>query len=196
MKDYGQFNQVYCNKTLKSAEQYVLDIRDIWQEIDSEMSLNPNQFRDKENLEARFYLPQKQLLLDNKDKDPKDQDPQIQAPTIRSKLISEPILKYIKTKGWYTLGWPDQYWRRKSCKVWFHSVSRILKICYKKEKTINEFKSNILLNTKDIRKYGNSQHLIEFTKIFQQLKNKTGRVNTLHPIKQQICETIWWPCWP
>ena len=99
MKDYEQFIQIYCNRTLKSAEQYVLDIRDIWQEIDSEMSLNPNQFRDEENLEARFYLPQKQLLLDNKDKDPKDQDPQIQAPTIRSKLISEPILKYIKTKG-------------------------------------------------------------------------------------------------
>ena len=88
MKDYVQFNQVYCNKTLKSAEQYVLDIRDIWEEIDSEISLNPNQFRDEENLEARFYLPQKQLLLDNKDNDPKDQDPQIQAPTIRSKLIS------------------------------------------------------------------------------------------------------------
>ena len=99
MKDYEQFIQIYCNRTLKSAEQYVLDIRDIWQEIDSEMSLNPNQFRDEENLEARFYLPQKQLLLDNKDKDPKDQDPQIQAPTIRSKLISEPILKCIKTKG-------------------------------------------------------------------------------------------------
>ena len=72
LKDYKQFIQLFCNRTLKSAEQYVLGITDIWQEIDAEMSLNQNQFRDKENLEAKFYLPQKQLLLDNKDKDPKD----------------------------------------------------------------------------------------------------------------------------
>ena len=58
---------------------------DIWQEIDADMSLNPNLFRDEENLEAKFYLPQKRLLLDSTDKDPKDQDPHIQAPTIRSK---------------------------------------------------------------------------------------------------------------
>ena len=88
MKDYEQFIQLYCNRTLKSAEQYVLDITDIWQEIDAEMSLNPNQFRHEENFEAKFYLLQKQLLLDNKDKDPKDQGPHIQAPTITSKLIS------------------------------------------------------------------------------------------------------------
>ena len=88
LKDYEEFIQQYCNRTLKSAEQYVLDIKNIWQEIDAEMSLNPNMFRDEDNLDAKFYLPQKQLLLDNKDKDPKDQDPYIQAPTIRSKLIS------------------------------------------------------------------------------------------------------------
>ena len=63
-------------------------ITDIWQEIDAEMSLNPNLFRDEKNLEAKFYLSQRRLLLDSKDKDPKDQDPNIQAPTIRSKRIS------------------------------------------------------------------------------------------------------------
>ena len=88
LKYYEQLIPRYCNKTLKSAEQYALDIKDIWKEIDTEMSLHPNQLRDEENLEAKFYLPQKQLLLGNKDKDPKDQDPHIQAPTIRSKLIS------------------------------------------------------------------------------------------------------------
>lgn len=32
------------------------------------MCLNLNQLRDEENLEAKFFLPQKQLLLDDKDK--------------------------------------------------------------------------------------------------------------------------------
>ena len=59
------------------------------------MTLDPNQLRDEENLESRFYLPQRQLLLDNKDKDPEDQDPLIQANTIRSKLIS--LSKFLKT---------------------------------------------------------------------------------------------------
>ena len=39
-----------------------------------------------------------------------------------------------------------------------------------REQTIKDFKSNILLNSKEIRKDGDSQHLIECTKIFQQLK--------------------------
>ena len=169
LKDYEQFIQQYCNKTLKFAEQYILDITDIWQEIHAEMSLNPNMFRDEENLEAKFYLPQKQLLLDNKDKDPKDQDPHIQAPTIRSKLISlNRFLNTLKQRSIY-FGLTNNEVEKlqgmtSQCK------SHLKNLLKERAQIIKDFKSNILLNSKEIRRYGDSQHLIECTKIFQQLK--------------------------
>ena len=147
LKDYEQFIQQYCNKTLKFAEQYVLDITDIWQEIHAEMSLNPNMFRDEENLEAKFYLPQKQLLLDNKDKDPKDQDPHIQAPTIRSKLISlNRFLNTLKQRSIY-FGLTNNEVEKlqgmtSQCK------SHLKNLLKERAQIIKDFKSNILLNSK------------------------------------------------
>ena len=153
LKDYEQFIQQYCNRTLKFAEQYVLDITDIRQKIDAEMSLNPNMFRDEENLEAKFYLPQKQLLLDNKDKDPKDQDPHIQAPTIWSKLIS--LNRFLNTLNQRSIyfGLTNSEVEKlqgmiSQCKP---NLKNLLK---EREQTIKYFKSNILLNLKEIRKYG------------------------------------------
>ena len=60
----------------------MLDIKDIWMEMDPEINLYPNELRDKENLESKFFLPQKQLLLDNKDKPPLEREAHIQAPAI------------------------------------------------------------------------------------------------------------------
>ena len=48
--------------------------------------------------------------------------------------------------------------------------SNLKNFLQEREQTIKEFKSNILLNWKEIIKYGGSQHLTECTKIFQQLK--------------------------
>ena len=144
-------------------------ITDIWQEIDSEISLNPNLFRDEKNLEAKFYLSQKRLLLDSKDKDPKDQDADIQAPTIRSKWISlNRLQNTLKQKSIY-FGLTNNEVEKlqgmiSQCKPNFKNLLK------EREQTIKDFKSNILLNSKEIRKSGDSQHLIECTKIFQQLK--------------------------
>ena len=168
--DYGQFIERYCNRTHKTAEQYVLDIRDIWSEIDQDMTLNPNQLRDEENLESRFYLPQKQLLLDNKDKDPEDQDAHIQANTIRSKLISlNRFLRTLTQRSIY-IGLKNReveklYGMISQCKL---NLKELIK---EREQTIKEFKSNVLLNSSDIRKYGDSNHLIKVTKLFESLGN-------------------------
>ena len=133
------------------------------------MSLHPNQLRDEENLEAKFYLPQKQLLLDSKDKDPKDQDPHIQAPTIRSKLISfNQFLNTLKQRPIY-FGLTSNEVEKLQGMI-SQCKSNLRNLLQEKEQTIKEFKSNILLNSREIRKYGDSQHLIECTNIFQKLK--------------------------
>ena len=39
-------------------------------------------------IEEQYYLPQKKLLIENKDKEPGEQEPHIQATTIKNKLTS------------------------------------------------------------------------------------------------------------
>lgn len=56
--------------------------------VDPDMTIHPNSFIDNEVLENRFYIPQRDLLIENKDKEPHEQSAHIQVPTIRSKLIS------------------------------------------------------------------------------------------------------------
>ena len=133
------------------------------------MSLPPNHRKNEENLEAKFYLPQKQLLLDNKDKDPKDQDLHIQAPTIRSKLISfNRFLNTLKQRSIY-FGLTNNEVEKLQGMI-SQCKSNLKNFLQEKEQTIKKFKSNILLNSKEIRKYGDSQHLLECTNIFQKLK--------------------------
>ena len=51
------------------------------------MNLYPKELRDEQNIESKFYLPQKHLLIEEKDKDPEQQDSYIQASTRRLKPI-------------------------------------------------------------------------------------------------------------
>ena len=51
------------------------------------LSTHPNAFTD-ELLANRFYLPQRNLLIENKYKEPHEQSPHIQALTIKNKLIN------------------------------------------------------------------------------------------------------------
>ena len=95
LEDYKNYIKRYCQKKDKMSDQYVLDVSDIWNKIDPNMLLHPNELKDEENLESKFFLPQKQLLLDNKDKPPEQQEPHMEASTIRSKLIS--LNRFLRT---------------------------------------------------------------------------------------------------
>ena len=74
------------------AQQYASDVRSIWMAVDPITSNHPNALKNDELIEERFYIPQIDLLMANKDNEPNQQDPHIQAPTIKSKLISFTIL--------------------------------------------------------------------------------------------------------
>ena len=75
-------------KTIKSAGQSTGDVQSIWMACDPDISIHPNVFADNEVIETRYYLPQRNLQIENKDKEPCEQEPHIQAPTIKTKLIS------------------------------------------------------------------------------------------------------------
>ena len=81
----------------KPAQQYASDVRSIWMAVDQITSNHPNALTNDELIEERFYIPQIDLLMANKDNKPNEQDPHIQAPTIKSKLISfTKLLSFLK----------------------------------------------------------------------------------------------------
>ena len=65
--------------------RYCNDVRDIWRSVDSLLCMHPNQLTETELIESKFFLPQKDRLIENKNKDPKHQTAHIQATTIKSK---------------------------------------------------------------------------------------------------------------
>ena len=69
-----------------SAAQYLLDINNVWSTVDPNLSLNLNQLQHPQNIETRFFLPTRQKLIENKDKDHNQQTDHIQAKTIKGKL--------------------------------------------------------------------------------------------------------------
>ena len=81
----------------KPAQHYASDVRSIWMALDPITSNHPNALTNDELIEERFYIPQIDLLMANKDNEPNQQDPHIQAPTIKSKLISfTKLLSFLK----------------------------------------------------------------------------------------------------
>lgn len=52
------------------------------------MTFHPNQLKDPDNIETRFFLPMRKKLEDNKDKEVSEQTDHIQAKTIKLKLQS------------------------------------------------------------------------------------------------------------
>ena len=169
LDDYKNYIKRYCQKKDKTSEQYVLDVSDIWNEIDPNMMLHPNELKDEENLESKFFLPQKQLLLDNKDKPPEQQEPHIQASTIRSKLI--PLNRFLRTLsersifiGLNTVEVNRLKGMVPQCKANLKDLLR------EREQTIKKFKSKILLNAKDMKAYGDSDHIVSVSKLFNELK--------------------------
>ena len=90
----------------KSAQQYASDVRSIWMVVDPITRIHPNTLMNDELIEEQFYIPERHLLLANKDKEPYKQNPHIQAPTIKSKVIS--FTKFLSfLRRWKNICWLD-----------------------------------------------------------------------------------------
>ena len=72
---------------IKSQHNNSSDVRVNWSAVDPLMHIHPNAIGEGELMEERFFIPQGDVLITNKDKELYEQDPHIQAPTIKSKLI-------------------------------------------------------------------------------------------------------------
>ena len=68
--DLERYITKYSLKTKKSAPQTTSGVRSIWMSVDPDMTIHPNCFVENEVLENRFYIPQYNLLIENKDKEP------------------------------------------------------------------------------------------------------------------------------
>ena len=170
LDDYKEYIKSYCQKKDKTSDQYVLDVKVIWKETDPDFNLHHNEYKDEENLESKFFLPQKQLLLDNKDKPPEQQEAHIQASTIRLKLISLNRFFKILTEISIFIGLNTvEIGRLKGmisqCKANLKDLLR------EREQTIKHSKSKILLNANDMKAYGDSNHIVEVSKLFNELKD-------------------------
>lgn len=88
LRDFYRYITIFTRRQGKTATQYCNDVRDIWRSVDPLLCMHPNQLAETKLIESKFFLPQKNRLIEKMDKDPKYQTAHIQASTIKSKLTN------------------------------------------------------------------------------------------------------------
>ena len=167
--DFERYIKKYVLKSGKSASQCASDVRSIWMAVDPDLAIHPNVFIDSKLVESRFYLPQRNLLMENKDKEPHEQSPHIQAPTIKSKLISfNRLIDFIEERQLYIGLMPEQL---KNLTYTLNTCKKNLKnLCVERTQTIKSFKKSILISVSEFQQYGSSEQVIlvcqKFNEIF------------------------------
>ena len=159
----------------QSAAQYLLNINDIWTTVDPNMSLHPNQLQSPENIETRF-LPTREKLVENKDKDPKHQTVHIQAKTIKGKLQSLiRLTDFLRDRHVY-VGLTRQ--DLGDIKLFIGHLQKNLKdLILEREHSIREFKSNIFINAEDFQKYGNSDYVKDIVDLLNKVDKEGEEAN-------------------
>ena len=154
----------------KAAQQYASEVRFIWMAVDPITRIYPNALMNDELIEQRFYIPQRDLLIANKDKEPYEQEPHIQAPTIKSKLISfTRFLSFLVEQKIY-IGLTHEHITHfqqmaNNCK------RNMSNLCQDRLQRLKEFKSSILINTQTLNNYGSSGYIIKLAKFLKDLEN-------------------------
>ena len=82
LRDFYRYITIFRKREGETATQYCNDVRDIWRSVDPLACMHPNQLPETELIESKFFLPQKNRLIENKNKDPKYQTAHIQATTV------------------------------------------------------------------------------------------------------------------
>ena len=138
------------------------------------MALHPNQLRDPENIETRFFLPTRKQLEENKDKDPEEQTDHIQAKMIKSKLQSVVWLTiFLRDRGIY-IGLDKR--ALAECKGFIWELHKNLKdLISERENVIKEFKSSISINVADFQKYGSSDYVKDIVDLLNTLDREWGK---------------------
>ena len=126
--------------------------------VDPDLSIHPNAFIDNELVESRFSIPQRNLLVENKDKEPHEQSPHIHAPTIKSKLISlNRFIDFIEERLLYIGLKPEQLknlgYTSNTCK------KNLKKLCEECTQLIKSFKRSVLISVSEFQ-HGCSIHVI------------------------------------
>lgn len=171
LQDYKSYIINFLKRTEKSADQCILDINGVWSTIDVNMMLHPNQLKDPENFETMFFLPMRQKLEDNKDREVAEQTDHIQAKTIKSKLQSViRLMEFIRDRHIY-IGLNRQ--DMTNLTQFISGLQENLKdLNSEQENLIKEIKSNTFINSEYFQKYGSS----EFVKNNVDILNKLDQV--------------------
>ena len=117
------------------------------------MCLNSNQFKDPENVETMFFLPMRQNLEENKDKEIAEQTDHIKAKTIKSKLQSVIRFTDFQRDKQIFIGLNMQ--DISGLTQFIFGLHKNLKdIISERENLIKEFKPNVFINTVDFQRHG------------------------------------------
>ena len=175
--DFERYIKKYISKSAKSASQCASDVRSIWMAVDPDLSIHPNAFIDNELVESRFSIPQRNLLVENKDKEPHEQSPHIQAPTIKSKLISlNRFIDFIEERLLYIGLTPEQLknlrYTSNSCK------KNLKKLCEERTQLIKSFKKSVLISVSKFQQYGCSIHVILVCQKFKEIVDDPDTFST------------------
>ena len=136
--------------------------------VDPDLSIHPNALTDNELVESRFYIPQRNLLVENKDEEPHEQSPHIKAPTIKSKLISlNRFIDFIEERLLYIGLTPEQL---KNLRFTSDTCKKKLKrLCEECTQIIKSFKKSVLISVSEFQQYGSSKHVILVCQKFKEI---------------------------
>ena len=133
------------------------------------LSIHPNAFTD-ELLANRFYLPQRNLLIENKYKEPHEQSPHIQALTIKNKLINLNQFTDFIQECQLCIGLTPQ--QLKDLRHTSNSCKKNLKaLCDELTQQIKSFKKSILISTNEFQDYGCYNHAISICKKLKEIND-------------------------
>lgn len=156
-------------RKIKPAKQLSSDMQSLWMTVDPLTRIHPNALVEEELIEEHFYIPQGDLLIASKVKEPYQQEAHIQAPAIKSKLISFTNFLSFLEKRKIHIGL--NYENIKNLRYILNSCKRNLSdLCKQRLQRLKEFKSSVLINTQSLKKYGCAEHIIKLCKFLKKLK--------------------------
>ena len=158
------------NRKDQQAKQCSSDVRSIWSTVDPLLLIHPNALSNEDLIEERYYLPQKKLLIENKDKEPGEQEPHIQATTIKNKLISfNKFMLFLRDRKIYVGLDGDNISTListcDSCKI------NLSDLCKEREQIMKKFKSSIFISSNMLKEYGCSEHILNICKVIKEIQN-------------------------
>ena len=137
--------------------------------VDPLLLIHLNSLVNDELNEQRYYLPQKQLLIDNKDKELFEQEAHIQVSAIKSKLISfTKFLSFLETRK-ICIGL-DESNIKHLINTSNYCKSNLSELSKEQQQTMKRFKFSILIISDSFKQYGCLEHIIKPCKVIKEIQ--------------------------